>query len=173
MARVAWAPADQSPRPGMARRDDPPVTWMSVPPEPDSRSVLMPVERKTKPCSATAAAQPRKPSSVASASGPPPKPLPSSGARLAATAFTIRLGGPSCSRTRASASPSESSSLASAAMPSAPRSVIFAAVSALRATAAQRQPFAPRWSTMAPPRLRAPSTTATRSSLTGSTRSGG
>ena len=38
-ARVAWAPADQMPRPGIARRAEPPVTWMSVPPAPPSRSV--------------------------------------------------------------------------------------------------------------------------------------
>ena len=79
IARAACAPADQRPRPGIARRAEPPVTWISVPPSPDSRSARMPVERNTKDCSATAAAQPRKPSSVASAIGPPPKPLPSSG----------------------------------------------------------------------------------------------
>ena len=123
----------------------------------------MPVERKTKDCSATAAAQPRKPSSVASPIGPPPKPLPSSGGRLALTAFTIRLGGPSSSRTRASAAERASASLASAAIPSAPRSPTAAAVSSLCAMAAPRQPFCWRWSITAPPRLRAPRTTATRS----------
>ena len=70
IARAACAPADQRPRPGIARRDEPPVTWISVPPSPDSRSARMPVERNTKDCSATAAAQPRKPSSVASAIAP-------------------------------------------------------------------------------------------------------
>ena len=139
-----------------------------MPPSPDSRSARMPVERKTKDCSATAAAQPRKPASVASPIGPPPKPLPSSGGRLALTAFTIRLGGPSSSRTRASAAERASASLASAAIPSAPRSPTAATVSSLCAMAAPRQPFCWRWSITAPPRLRAPRTTATRSAFTAS-----
>ena len=141
IARVACPPADQRPRPGIARRAEPPVTCMSVPPSPDSRSAWMPVDRNTKACSATTAAQPWKPSSVASPIGPPPKPLSSSGGRLAATAFTIRLGGPSSSRTRTSAAESASGSLASAAIPSAPRSLTAAAVSSLRAMAAPRQSF--------------------------------
>ena len=76
-AREAWATADQMPRPGMARRAEPPVTWMRVLPEPASLSVRMPVDRNTNACSATAAAHPRKPSTVASPIGPPPKPLSS------------------------------------------------------------------------------------------------
>ena len=88
--RAACAPAIDSPRPGIARRDEPPVTWISVPP-PDSRNVRMPVERNTKACSATAAAQPRKPDGFPH--GPAAEAL-AVRRRAAPTAFTIRFGGP-------------------------------------------------------------------------------
>jgi hypothetical protein len=96
-ARVANAPAAQGPRPGMARRDEPPVTWMSAPP-PDARSARAPVARKARACSATGFVHARTASSVASAIGPPPHGAPGAG-RLALTALTITSSEPSRSRT--------------------------------------------------------------------------
>ena len=55
------------PRPGIARRALPPVTWISVP-----ASARTPSLRKTKACSATAPVQPRKASRSASLKLPPP-----------------------------------------------------------------------------------------------------
>src|SRR3954471_24780116 len=160
-ARVACAPADHRPRPGIARRDDPPVTCTSVPPAPAARSARAPSDRKTKACSATAAVQPRKPSTVASASGPPPKPpAPSDGGRAALTALTTRSRPPKRSRACSSASASSPAFEASAGSASAPAERIRSSVSSLRATAAASQPSAIRCVVMAPPRLRAPRMTA-------------
>src|SRR4051812_81383 len=155
-ARVANAPAAHSPRPGIARRDEPPVTWTSVPPPPSS-SARAPVDRNANACSATATVQPRTPSIVASATAPPPHGPPSAGGRLAVTAFTIRSSEPCSARVCAIARSSSAGSEASAAIASAPRSRTADSVSSLRATAAPFHPCARKWSRMAPPRLRAPS----------------
>ena len=117
------------PRPGIARRDEPPVTWISVPP-PDSRSADAGRE-ETKACSATGAQ--RGSSTVA-----PPRPAAEAAVAAggAPTVFTIRLGG-RARRGPAEARPSASGSLASGirarrarAGPRSPR----------RAIAAQLQP---------------------------------
>ncbi len=97
-ARVAAAPAAHRPRPGIARRAEPPVTWISVP-----APARTPSLRNTKACSATAPVQPRKSSTDASPSGPPPN-GPGFVGRAALTALTIRSSRPNSARARSSAS---------------------------------------------------------------------
>src|SRR4051794_37543622 len=155
-ARVANAPAAHGPRFGIARRDEPPVTCTSVPP-PLSRSARAPVDRNANACSATATVQPRIPSSVPSAIGPPPHGWPGPG-RLAVTALTMASSEPCSERVRSIACARSVGFDASASMASAPRSRTRASVSSLRATAAPLQPCARKWSRIAPPRLRAPRT---------------
>ena len=55
-ALVAAAPAAQSPRPGIALRADPPVTWMRVPPPP-ARSAAAPTDRNVNAWRETAPVQ--------------------------------------------------------------------------------------------------------------------
>src|SRR5919202_1980568 len=96
-ARLANAPAAQAPLPGIARLEEPPVTWINAPPPPPAaRSAAAPVERNTKHCSATATAHPRNASRLASARGPPPN-GPPEGGRLAPTALTTASSAPDSS----------------------------------------------------------------------------
>ena len=72
MARTAKAPAAHSPRPGIARRAEPPVTWMSVAGRACSTAKRAAVERKVNAARPGAAAQSSNAVGAASASGPPP-----------------------------------------------------------------------------------------------------
>ena len=61
------------PRPGMARREEPPVTWISVAGRDCSTAKRAAAERKVKAARPGAAAQSSNAVGAASASGPPPK----------------------------------------------------------------------------------------------------
>ena len=71
-ARTPNAPAAHRPRPGIARRDDPPVTCTIVPPRPASTRNRAVADRNVNAARGGATAQESNASGAASASGPPP-----------------------------------------------------------------------------------------------------
>src|SRR5712691_482901 len=73
IARTPNAPAAHRPRPGNARRDDPPVTCTRVDGRPCATANRALADRNENAARAGAAAHESKPSRPASAIGPPPK----------------------------------------------------------------------------------------------------
>src|SRR3954469_7524446 len=72
MARTPNAPAAHRPRPGMARRDDPPVTWINVTGRPSAATAPPAPERNANAERAGATDQLSKAAAAAAAMGPPP-----------------------------------------------------------------------------------------------------
>src|SRR4051794_38664207 len=158
-ARTPKAPAAQSPRPLIARRDDPPVTWTTVAGPPWSVRKRADALRNANAPRTGMADQSSKPEGAASASGPPPngpERLPPYGD----AAFTTRSRRPWRSATPCSAPATEPWSVTSTSSASAPAARTRARVSADRAPPATAHPSARRRSMTAKPRLRAPRTRA-------------
>src|SRR5579871_3245809 len=161
IARTPNEPAAQSPRPAIARRAEPPVTWTSVAGSPWSSVNRPAADRNAKAERAGAAAQESKASGEASAIGPPPN-GPDRSPPYADAALTTSPIGPCASAAACRAARTLPTSVTSASSGSAPARRTPSSVASERATPATRQPRSSSDSITARPRFRAPKTSADR-----------
>ena len=161
IARTPKEPAAHRPRPAIALREEPPVTWTTVAGRPCASSQRPLPDKNENAARAGAAAHASNPSRSASAITPPPN-GPCRAPPYADAAFTTRSIGPLASAAAASADSTAAGSVTSPGIAKAPAAVIPASVSSDRATAATAQPSSCSTSITARPRLRAPNTSALR-----------